>query len=196
MKLFVDLETGRFVASPGVRSDPRGLNFKREHSGNITVQFCRGAELADLGAGGSVEFEIKNDGRYDDDPLVAAREFTTSGAAGAVYECEPTFDVEALDAAFVVDGDGSNDVAKLSVMAEVRWAASGEGWSRSNTLEMVMENNVVRGGGALRDFVSGVIPGVKATVDILGNDAVLLSDQSGYLDAMLDRWELLVRPIM
>ncbi len=59
MKLFVDLDIRRFVVSPGVRSEPRGLEFKRGDAASVEIVFCRGAEEVQLESVAEIIWEVK-----------------------------------------------------------------------------------------------------------------------------------------
>lgn len=179
MKLFVDLEVGRFVVSPGVRAEPRGLEFKRGDAASVEVVFCRGAEEVQLESVAEVIFELKKDGDYSGDPMIRAENMTY---AGGVYSGAPAFDVSAIDAEFT-----SDEVFFLG-MIEVTWKEpSAAGFSSTNTAVVTVHNDVIKEGEELPALLLGGVPGEAAEVDIVfgatGNvpQAALLT---------LDGWEL------
>ena len=181
MKLFVDLEVGRFVVSPGVRAEPRGLEFKRGDAASVEVVFCRGAEEVQLESVAEVIFELKKDGDYSGDPMIRAENMSYSGG---VYSGAPTFDVSAIDAEF------SSDEVFFLGMIEVTWKEpSAAGFSSTNTAAVTVHNDVIKEGEELPALLLGGVPGEAAAASIVfsGSDSEIV-DQIGSLE--LDGWEL------
>ena len=157
MTLYVDLDLGRFVAGAGQGGGPAQIQHKRGDGGELAIQFCRGSALVELGAGAAIYYEGKLRGQYDADPLIQAKTFAVPVAANGEYLGALNYDVSALDAAFFVDANTANDVAVLTAMFEVSWKVSGKGWLSTDTVNGVIENDVVRSGGAILPQLS--VPG-------------------------------------
>ena len=143
MRLYVDVEKGRFVQAPGVGIVPRPFQFKRGDGGLLEIEFLRGLSAVDLGANFSVKFGVKLPGRYDEDPLVFHETFEK---VGTVYVGEPSFNTVALNAALEKDSDPENDVDSVDVILEVTWSIdAGLTWLSTDTVRGVIFNDVVRG---------------------------------------------------
>ena len=143
MRLFVDVEKGRFVQAPGVGIVPRPFQFKRGDGGLLEIEFLRGLSVVDLGADFAVKFGVKLPGQYDEDPLVFHETFEK---VGTVYVGEPSFNTVALNAALEKDSDPENDVDSVDVILEVTWSIdAGLTWLSTDTVRGVIFNDVVRG---------------------------------------------------
>ena len=143
MRLYVDVEKGRFVQAPGVGIVQRPFQFKRGDGGLLEIEFIRGLSVVDLGADFAVKFGVKLPGRYDEDPLVFHETFEK---VGTVYVGEPSFNTVALNAALEKDSDPENDVDSVDVILEVTWSIdAGLTWLSTDTVRGVIFNDVVRG---------------------------------------------------
>ena len=181
MKLFVDLETRRFVVSPGVRSEPKGTELKRGDAASVEIVFCRGAEEVQLEASSEVIWELKKEGDYSGDPLIRAENM---GYADGVYSGTAASDSSAIDAEF------SGDAEFFAGMMEVTWKEpSAAGWSSTNTASVSVHNDVIKEDEELPALLLGGVPGEVASASLVfsGSDAEIVN-QTGSLD--LDGWEV------
>lgn len=178
MVLYVDLNFQRFVSAPGFSTSPGAIRTKRGDSGEVSIQFCRGTDLVGLADSSDLIYQAKVSGKYDGDPVIECASFADSVSDGP-HVGSLTYDVAALDAAFVIDGDEDNDVAELAVMYEVTWREPGKGWLSTDTLAGVVDNDVVRSDQGLIPTIPGDVPGVAAVRRIAFDDAASVDVTAG-----------------
>lgn len=146
MRIFIDLDTQKVIASPGLVQEITELHFKRSPYANVEVQFTRNGTVIELPEPATGIWGIKTQGKYDDDYVTAALAWVKTGSGeSTVYTFIFTFITTPLDALFFVDGDPANDVPSLTLMGELQWTTGGS-TLKSPTIQIVVANDVNRGG--------------------------------------------------
>jgi hypothetical protein len=149
MRVFVDLDTQQITAGVGQSSPLDELRFKRSLSAKLEVQFFRGGLVVELDSNSTGIFGMKTTGHYDDDYVVADLAWEKSGAGvNTIYSFSFSFVNTALDALFEVDSNLTNDVATVTLMAELQYIIEGFRY-KSQTLSVVIANDVNRGGESI-----------------------------------------------
>lgn len=162
MKLYVDADSQQIIASPGVPQALDSLTIKRAGLVQLDVQFCRAGQIVELLPGSTGIFELKPFGQYDADPVSGDNEWEQVGSGNeASYKFLFSLLTEELDALLAVDGNPENDKIKIKLMGELQWYDGAE--HTSQTLEVYVENNVIR--------VGDTIPPGAAPVDYLIDDS-------------------------
>jgi len=158
MNLFVDLDLGLVVATPGYVSPLSGLTVRRGDQPTVTVKFLRDGVVIDPGMSASeVSLVVKTAGNYAQDPaLVAITSWTKSGSgATTAWSAVADFDTAAV-AALV--GDAASAAAQL----QVRWTLSSKHVS-AKVVDLTVENAVNRVGDVAGPGVAGST-GVDASI--------------------------------
>jgi hypothetical protein len=159
VKLFVDLDIRRFVVSPGVRSEPRGLEFKRGDAASVEIVFCRGAEEVQLESVAEIIWEVKKEGDYSGDPIIRAENMSY---VSGYYTGAPVFDATAIDAEF------TSDQEFFAAMMEVTWREpSASGYTSTNTAPLNVHNDVIKEGEELPALLLGGVPGTSAEAELV-----------------------------
>lgn len=79
MRLFLDLDSGRFVIGPGTSQLISSIRVKRGPAAEIEIQFLRGVTPTELPLDASGIFEVKTDQEFDSSPLTAAPAWVKTG---------------------------------------------------------------------------------------------------------------------
>jgi hypothetical protein len=144
MRVFVDLDSHNLVQGPGQATAVDSLRFKRAPAAPIEVVFTRNGEIVELDGDAVGIFGVKTTGKYDDDYVTSALPWTKVGTGIDTYYLFTLSLINpALDDQFEVDGDGDNDVARLTLMGELQWITLGQ-VSKTPTIVIVVDNDVVR----------------------------------------------------
>ncbi len=152
MKLYVDLETLQLIEGPGFRNPVTSLRFKRGDAVKLEVAFLTGGSTPTIignPASLQIQFGVKVKGRYDLGYLVYATEWTmpTGSETNPVYVCSPSFNTLELDAAMHVGEGVGLEQGQIELMGEMTWIDGYAGPTSTGTIGIVVENDVVRGGG-------------------------------------------------
>ena len=150
MNLYVDLDTLQLRASA---TDARLVSFldaKRGDALPLVVRFYRSGSIVRLDATTTINFALKEEGKYDQDPLVLESSFTASAVGSPDsdpnYTATPSLNTSGLNALFNIDGDTSNDPSTVRLMGELTWQATGDtGPTSIKTFIVRMANDVYRG---------------------------------------------------
>ena len=150
MNLYVDLDTLQLRSSA---TDARLVSFldaKRGDALPLTIRFYQAGSIVRLDATTTINFALKEEGKYDQDPLVLESSFTASAVGSPDsdpnYTATPSLNTSGLNALFNIDGDSSNDPATVRLMGELTWQATGDtGPTSIKTFVVRMANDVYRG---------------------------------------------------
>lgn len=150
MNLFVDLDTLQLRASGTDSRQVVSIDAKRGDALPLTIRFYQGGSQVRLDATTTINFAVKEDGKYDDDPLVLESSFTASAVGSPDsdphYTATPSLNTAGLNALFNIDDDSSNDPASVRLMGELTWQATGDtGPTSIKTFIVRMANDVYRG---------------------------------------------------
>lgn len=138
MSLYFDLDSRRFVTSPGVQDAITSLTFKRGDTITIDVYFVRSAVVQELGVGASGKFGLKEDGDYDSDFVTADSAWTKTGTGTSTkYTFELPLTTSELNALLPAD------TASVSLMGEMQVVDGSTRYS-SQTLTCTVQNDVIK----------------------------------------------------
>lgn len=143
MRIYIDLDTQLIVTGLGTRTPITELQFKRGDSARIEVVYFRGVTQAQLTAGATGKFALKESGKYDAEPVVSDVDWTLEGTgSSAIYVFTPSFNTVALNTLLAHgDADDENDVATVSLMGEIEWSIDGAVYS-TQTVSVAVANDV------------------------------------------------------
>ena len=176
MRVFVDLETNGLIIRPGYGQELTKLNFKRSPQAGLEVQFTRSGTVVELAPDGTGIWGIKKDGEYDADYATAALAWVKTGTGEeTVYSFIFPLITPELDALFHVDADPDNDLPEITLMGELEWTVGGVTY-KTPTLEIIVENDVNRGGetlpamppiayGVFLPSITGLVGGTPTDLD-------------------------------
>lgn len=170
MRVYVDLDTQKLIQGPGQGQEVTLLRLKRSPTFKLEVQFVRNSVIQELADDATGLFEIKDPDKFDQDPaLTGAGAWVKSGdGETTVYTFTVALTTAGLNTRFHVDGNDSNDIAELTLMAGIQWNEGGS-ISETPTLTVKIQNDVVREGDTIEDmppFAYAVFPdGITSLVD-------------------------------
>lgn len=145
MRLTVDLDSLELIADLTDRRRVSRIETKRGAAAPLEITFVRSGVAELLAASSVITLSVKEDGKYDADPVVLHQAFSTPATADDPYEGSPSFNTAELNALFNIDGDPSNDVASVDLMAELSWAVGAAEPTKSRTFTVRVHNNVYTG---------------------------------------------------
>lgn len=150
MNLYVDLDALQLRASLTDARRVSGIEVKRGDALPLVVRFVQGGSQVRLDSTTVINFAIKENGNYDDDPLVLESSFSASTVedpdSDPRYTATPSLNTTELNALFSIDGDSSNDPKSVVAMGELTWEATGDtGPTSTRTFSVTVENDVYRG---------------------------------------------------
>lgn len=79
MRLFFDLDKGKFVLGPGTTQELATMDQKRSPNAQIEVQFLRNVTPQELPSGATGIFEVKESGKYDANAIFRAGSWVKTG---------------------------------------------------------------------------------------------------------------------
>ena len=160
MQLFVDLSLSKIVTKPGFANSPQRIEVKRGDAGPLELLFARGTAAAELAAGSLIRLALKEQGKYDSAPVMAAAAWTAPSEAGGAYTAFANFGTSELNGLLeALDEDESNDRSFVDLMGEVSWSEdNGATWTTSNTVTWRVHNDIVREGEALPTSIGELVP--------------------------------------
>lgn len=123
MRIYIDLRTNRPMRAPGI---PGGAqhDLTRGTQTRLEVQFLAdGRTPVVLEGVDGLTFVAKPRGQFDVAPLIRCVdwEFPHTADTDPVYAAHPNLNTAELNALFFIDGDPSNDVAKVELQAALSW---------------------------------------------------------------------------
>lgn len=142
--LIFDLELNCFVNAWGSQKALPELIVTRSTSVPLPVQFCRGSIKATLPDSAIAGVVIKDLGKFDADSLIPQCLFALDADTG-IYTATLNLRSDALNAAFEVDNDETNDVASLSRNLFIGWTIDDEIAGSSAAQPVTLLNNGYRG---------------------------------------------------
>ena len=141
MRLYLDIDSRKFVASASEQRPVTGIEVKRRDTDLIELQFLRDRTVQELPTGTTIRLGLKPAANYTAD-FIASGTFTKSGTGTSTkYLLDLNLNTVALNAAFAA---ATPEPETLAAMLEVEWA-SGTNISSSLTLPVVINNDVIRG---------------------------------------------------
>jgi hypothetical protein len=141
VRLYLDIDTRKFVASASEQRPVTGIEVKRRDTDLIELQFLRDRTVQELPTGTTIRLGLKPSAAYTAD-FLASGTFTKSGTGTSTkYLLDLNLNTVALNAAFAA---ATPEPETLAAMLEVEWA-SGSNISSSLTLPVTIANDVIRG---------------------------------------------------
>jgi hypothetical protein len=141
VRLYLDIDTRKFVASASEQRPVTGIEVKRRDTGLIELQFVRDRVVQELPAGTTIRLGLKPAANYTAE-FLASGTFTKSGTGTSTkYLLDLNLNTVALNTAFAA---ATPEPETLAAMLEVEWA-SGSNISSSLTLPVTIANDVIRG---------------------------------------------------
>ena len=149
MKLHIDLGSNQLIKAPGVISPLASITVKRGDQPTFELYFYSdGFTPTRLPTGTAIVFAAKATGQYDSTDVAVFADTWTAPADGAfAYTASPSFATTELDTLLNRDSETDNDLASITLMAEISWVA-GTKPSSTQTFALVVHNDVYRGGEA------------------------------------------------
>ena len=146
MNLHIDLGTNQLIKAPGVVAPVASISVKRGDQPTFELYFYSdGITPATLPTGSSIVFAAKAAGKYDStDVAVFAGTWTTPGNGAFAYMATPSFNTTELDTLLNRDAETANDLASITLMAEISWLSDSK-QSSTQTFNLVVNNDVYRG---------------------------------------------------
>jgi len=147
MRLYFDLDQGRLVTGAGFNTRLNLVEFKRGDAAEIRFGFYRGVTQEILTGTPQLQFALKEDGKYDGDPVVSESSWTLGTSEAMDYVCNPDFNTTELDTLLNSgDADDTNDIEYVDLMLEVTWSEDGgSSWSSTDTVTARVHNDVIKG---------------------------------------------------
>lgn len=175
MRLVIDYDSGKIVQAFGSSSELTEIRLKRAVSAVIEVQFVQaGQTVIELPVDATGRLEFKETGKYDAEPLTGAASWDKVGSGTSTYY-RFTFALinEDLDDLFFVDDDEDNDVAQLSLMAEISWKYAARDY-KTQTFTAKIDNDVNRDADTIPESPAVVYTrgAVRFTTDDPPDDSV------------------------
>jgi hypothetical protein len=148
LELYLSLASGQLVSAITPGSAPIAAAATKR---GITTVILRLQERTFPVAPADLVLALKPPGQHDA-PLSAQADEWDWDARLQGFRAELSTLTTPIDAAFAVDGDPTNDVASVSLMAELAWRYPGPDeldppgpWLRTQTISLALGNNVFRG---------------------------------------------------
>lgn len=146
MLFVLDLDSQKIVTSAGSQAEASSVTGKRGPVGVIAIQVVSSGVAAVAAVSGlELKFTAKALNNFDDDALATTEVFTWNATA-LQYRGAVSWITTALDTLFAANGDGSDDVAEISLGVELGWRTSPtDDWSLSeNQVTLTLANNYIR----------------------------------------------------
>lgn len=141
MRLYLDIDTRKFVASASEQRPVTGIEVKRRDTDLIELQFVRDRVVQELPASATIRLGLKPYAAYTAE-FLASGTFTKSGTGTATkYLLDLNLNTVTLNTAFAA---ATPEPETLAAMLEVEWT-SGSNISSSLTLPVTIANDVIRG---------------------------------------------------
>jgi len=120
MRIYISRTTGKFITSPQFNSVILRYDFKRGDTSRIEIGYVdEDSNLVQLAGGFTIDFGLKEEGKYDGDYIVYSGAFTFNATTG-LYEGEPSFNTTELnDLLNADDGDDTNDIPSVDLLFEI-----------------------------------------------------------------------------
>jgi hypothetical protein len=139
VRVYINLDSNEFVASPVLTQRVNTLYFVRRDTVPVEVQFVRGGTVVELGAGATGVIGLKT--TFSGSFLATDGAWTKTGTgATTIYTFDLNLNTSAMDAQFSPD----NDTASINAKIEVSWTVSSTTSSTLPTTATVY-NDVIRG---------------------------------------------------
>ena len=142
MRLHWDLTLGYIIRTQKSSTRLNILEFKRGDSASLELVFYANSMPVLLQPGHALRFALKPKGHYDGDPLVYTATFSENTEARS-YTAEPSFNTTALTALFA--SPNAPDRVDLIGEFSLRNGDETHGWQSSQTLQVCVFNDVIRG---------------------------------------------------
>lgn len=145
MKLYIDLTAQKLITAPGYSTPVESLVVKRGDKPIFELTYLEDAtEPTLLPANSSIVFAAKVSLDYDGEVAAFCDEWAAPVAGEYAYRAVPNFNTTKLNEVLAVDGAAANDVASVTLMAEISWATA-VGVATTQTFKLVVANDVYRG---------------------------------------------------
>jgi len=145
MRFVIDLDSLELIESATDRRKVTQVEGKRGDDSPFEVVFVRSGIAEELDADSILSFGAKRDGKYDASAVVFNNEFSLAGTGeSAKYTANPSFNTLALNDLFLMDGDDSNDLPYVDLMAEFSWQVGTGAPTSTKTFRFRVHNDVIR----------------------------------------------------
>lgn len=138
MRIYVDIDSKEFLASPSYPRPITLLEFKRRDQTSVELYFLRDKIALALETGATVRLGLKSLDAYTSDFLTFATLSQTGSGSSAIYIGNLNLNTTSIEAAF------ASETSTISAMIEVEWQ-SGSSVDSSVTLPVTIHNDVIRG---------------------------------------------------
>jgi hypothetical protein len=150
MDLFIELETLQLISAVNDRRRVSSVEAKRGDALPLNIRFVQDGALVRMPSTTVINFAVKEDGKYDEDPLVLQEGFTASAVGDPdldpKYTATPSLNTAGLNALFLIDDNSANDPIFFNLMAEISWEATGDtGPTTIKNFVFKVHNDVFRG---------------------------------------------------
>lgn len=146
MLFYIDLDSLELIKAANDRSVVTRVDVKRGDGALFDVRFVRSGVAEEITAGSVLTFAAKEAKKYDGGAAILHDDFTLSGSGEtANYTGSPSLSTEPLDDLLAVDGDDSNDLDYVDLIAEFSWKAEGQEPTSTKTFTLRVNNDVIRG---------------------------------------------------
>lgn len=146
MRFVIDLDSLYLIESTSDRRPVSMVSVKRGDDAPFEVIFVRSGIAEELAGSSVLTFGAKEEGKFDGTAVVLNDEFALSGSGTAAkYLASPSFNTVALNDLFAIDGDDSNDVAFVDLIAEFTWQVGAGAPTTTKTFRFRVHNDVIRG---------------------------------------------------
>lgn len=146
MRFVIDLDSLYVIESLTDRRPVQSVSAKRGDDTPFEVVYSRGGVVQSIADLAVLTFGAKADGKFDGDAVVLSNEFTKEGTGADIrYTGNPSFNTVPLNALFLIDGNPSNDIRYVDLMAEFTWQVGDGPPTTTKTFIFRVHNDVIRG---------------------------------------------------
>jgi hypothetical protein len=138
----VYIEGNRVIEHPKFSGLVDTLTFKRGDKVSLNIYFCSEGSIVAPVSGRNIVFGVKPSGVYDSASFIVHADTPT--IVSDHYVLSPNFNTAELNALLKVDSLSTNDLAGVSLQGEFTWSNDNATWESSNTLEIIVINDVIR----------------------------------------------------
>lgn len=178
MRLYFDLNLGKFITQSGYVSSASVVEAKVGAGEPLEIEFSRDGQLEDLPETAEMRFGLKDAGNYDGELIASVESSGFTKVAGKVglYVAVLNLNGSAIRGLLGIDGNITNDKEFVMVMGQLDWrAAAGDNWAKSAKLDVKIFNSVLRDTDGMEEDPVPDYPTAQEVVDALM--------QSDYVDA-------------
>lgn len=144
MRIYVDRDKSLALTSQGIAAPLETIQIKRAVLAVVEVVFLEDGGVVELPNDATGRFELKDTGKYDENPLTGAAAWVKFGTGtDTYYQFSFSLITTELNTRFNVDVDLNNDQRQLTLMGEISWRYGTRDY-KSQTLKVLVDNDVNR----------------------------------------------------